>query len=164
MFSKSSRFVEKKNYTPGPGEYDASLLLSTTKKGINMGFGDRKVFHQNNDYAHLGPGAYGLSNETSTMSFSRPELGEALKKLACSWQKMSAQGTKVNLTGKDDVLAMTSKLIADCVAASADSIRVKGEMDAMRARLHAEVTSALKPCKANIGAGPNTAAAWKKVE
>jgi hypothetical protein len=56
-----------------------------------------------------------------------------------------------------------SKVIAESMSANAESLRLKEELDQTRARLHDEVSAALKPCK-TIGTSNGMAAAWKKVE
>lgn len=54
-------------------------------------------------------------------------------------------------------------MIADCASAAADSLRLKGELDELRARLAAEVASAIKPGKA-VATAAALATAWKRVE
>jgi hypothetical protein len=56
-----------------------------------------------------------------------------------------------------------SKVIAESLSANAESLRLKEELDQTRARLHDEVSAALKPCK-TTGQSNGVAAAWKKVE
>jgi hypothetical protein len=56
-----------------------------------------------------------------------------------------------------------SKVISESFSANAESLRLKEELDQTRARLHDEVSAALKPCK-TTGTSNGVAAAWKKVE
>ena len=170
MFGRSTslRFSEKKDYTPGPGEYNAQAVSTTSRRGASMGIGARTL-HATSEFAHLGPGAYSLGES----SFSDGRRGVALragavdyesamKKLSASFAKVlgPAGGLGANRElSREDICAMASKLIADSLAASTDAMRLKGELDSINSRVKDEVQAALKPSKSTGNAGNPTA--WK---
>ena len=173
MFGRSttSRFVkDKKDSVPGPGEYDARAV-GTTKRGAGMGCGARMSLMPAAEGAHLGPGAYGVPGETMLGPHSARggalrgcavDYDAALKKLQTSFARVLGDGgpgaKKVDLT-REDICAMASKLIADASMACSDSLKLKGDLDAINKRVSDEVNAVLKPNKAKGIEG--CPAAWK---
>lgn len=168
--STSSRFNEKKDYTPGPGEYDAKAV-STTRRGASMGIGARTLHQSTSEFAHLGPGAYSLGESSfadggrrgGALRASAIDYESALKKLSASFAKVLGTGvgpgSQQRELSREDICAMAGKLIADSVSASADAMRLKGELDGINSRVKDEVQAALKPSKSSGNAGNPTA--WK---
>ena len=88
---------EPKEYTPGPGEYDAQAVSTTTKRGTGFGIGARMSINQTSEFAHLGPGAYATTGETSFCESNRRgtmlrssamDYSAAMKRLAASFAKV----------------------------------------------------------------------------
>jgi len=166
--STSSRFSEKKDYTPGPGEYNAQAVSTTSRRGASMGIGARTL-HATSEFAHLGPGAYSLGESSFTdgrrgvaLRAGAVDYESAMKKLSASFAKVlgPAGGLGANRElSREDICAMAGKLIADSLAASTDAMRLKGELDGINSRVKDEVQAVLKPSKSTGNAGNPTA--WK---
>eukprot|EP00960_Hanusia_phi_P076994 768635-Hanusia_phi.AAC.15 len=167
--STSSRFSESKSYTPGPGEYDSNKSLSTTKKGFSMGVGERKL-HRLSEFCHLGPGTYAINNENSLLEH-RPlpsvssDVESAVKRLTTTYQKFCGSSNPKNTSStvtREEILSMLAKLFSECLSATGEVSRVKGELDQLQGRVHDETNLAIKPSKSSGNAG--LPAAWKKIE
>jgi hypothetical protein len=169
--STSSRFAkESKDYTPGPGDYNAKEL-STTKRGVSMGHGVRMSIQPTSEFAHLGPGVYSVGAENSSFESRRGaalrtsavDYDAALKKLAASFTKvmgpMGGIAAQQRELTREDISSLAGKLIGDSLSACNDSIRLKGELDGINSRVKDEVQAALKPSKSTGNAG--NPAAWK---
>ena len=173
--STSSRFgKDSKEYTPGPGEYDAKHVATTSKRGASMGIGARSLVTGTSEFAHLGPGAYSHSGDSSFADgrrgtvLSRTGAGAvdfdaAMKKLGTSLAKVmgatGSLGTQQKEFNRDDICTMASKLVADALASTSDAMRFKGELDSINSRVKDEVQAALKPSKSS--GNPGNPAAWK---
>ena len=161
---------EPKEYTPGPGEYDAQAVSTTTKRGTGFGIGARMSINQTSEFAHLGPGAYATTGETpfcesnrrgTMLRSSAMDYSAAMKRLAASFAKVlgTPAGTQQRELSREDICTMAAKLVADSLAATSDAVRIKGELDGINLRVKDEVQAALKPSKATGNAG--LPAAWK---
>ena len=170
--STSSRFKDKVDSTPGPGDYDARAVSTTSKRGPSMGIGTRTL-HAASEFAHLGPGAYSLGGEAAAEDGARRGGGAlragaldytaALKKLAASFTKVMGPAAAVHGAqrelSREDVCGLAGKLVAESMAVCSDVVRIKGELDGINSRVKDEVQAALKPSKATGSAG--NPAAWK---
>ena len=154
MWAKSGRFTEaKKDYIPGPGEYDVATPKKT-RGGVSFGIGDRFK-----DKTSADGSAITLESLLLAQNMD-PKV--ALCRIQETANKMFGKGLAVE--DKNGVVSLVAKALSESTSVMQDVEKIKVELEATRTKTRDFVSATWKPNKSKGSVSAEALSAWKQFE
>jgi hypothetical protein len=154
MWAKSGRFAEaKKDYIPGPGEYDVATPKKT-RGGVSFGIGDR--------FKDKSTGDGNSVTLESLLLAQQMDPKAALGRIQDTANKMFGKG--FGIEDKNSVVSLVTKALGEGANMMQDIEKMKCELDATRIKTRDFVSATWKPNKSKGSVSAEALSAWKQFE